>query len=673
MKKTYINVTRKYMIAAVTASVILGLCAVAVLLGYDKAAAFAGGGLALAVLGYVIFTARTRKREIVKFLHHIAGDDAGLTENIITSVPMPMAICSVDGIIRWYNTQFEEIFYEKQLPDERLEGCIASIKWSDVLKFPDGRQTMEIIDDNIYSVNWKILKDRLEPDKNGNHYSIFFYLRDITRECNLVKKYENERIDIATVNIDNFDEFMQKVDDDAAENAASKVRGAVHSWAKSINGVLKKLDYDRYFIAFEHHNIEKCVADNFSVIENVMKIAEEVKFPISISIGIGTGGTISENEQSARHALDLALGRGGGQVCVKYDNEFKFYGGKNVEYERSTRVKARSVAVALSDIIKNSDNVILMGHKNADYDCFGAAVGLARAVRELGKTPYILREPIAPAIENMYTELKNIPEYQGMFVDEIQALEYVTDDTLLIVLDTHRPSMLPSERLLDRVEKVVVIDHHRRSTEFITPCSLVYHEPYASSTCEMVTELLEYMGVGKSMTKAEAQCLYTGILMDTKNFMLKTGVRTFEAASYLRRMGLDTVAVKRMFSSEFEDYVMRSEIVSGSEFTGDGFAVAKTHKKHINMRMIASQAADEMLSLRDIKASAVVFPTDNGVGFSARSLGMVNVQLIMEKLGGGGHMTVAGATIAGIDVDEGVAKVKAAIAQYIEENLNERK
>ena len=618
MKKTYVNVTRKYMIAAVTASVLLLICTVAVLLGYEKIAAFTGGGLAVGILIYISITARTRKREIVKFLHHIADDDIGLTENIITSVPMPMAICSVDGVIRWYNERFEKIFYEKQLPDESMEGCITSLKWSDVLKFPDGRQTMEIIDDNIYSVNWKILKDRLDPDKNGNHYSIFFYLKDITRECGLVKKYENERIDIATVNIDNFDEFMQKVDDDAAETAASKVRGAVFNWAKSMNAVLKKLDYDKYFVAFEHHNMEKCIADNFSVIENVMKIAEEVKFPISISIGIGTGGTISENEESARHALDLALGRGGGQVCIKYDNELKFYGGKNIEYERSTRVKARSVAVALSDIIKNSDKVILMGHKNADYDCFGAAVGLARAVYEMDKKPYVIHEHISPAIENMYAEVKGIPEYAGMFIDDIEALEQMTDDTLVIVLDTHRPSMLPYISVLERAQKVVVIDHHRRSTEFITPCSLVYHEPYASSTCEMVTELLEYMNVGKKMTKTEAQCLYTGILMDTKNFMLKTGVRTFEAASYLRRMGLDTVAVRRMFSSEFDDYVKRSKIVADSEMLSDGFAVSKTYDKHVNMRMIASQAADEMLNLKNVKASAVVFPIDGGVGFSAR-------------------------------------------------------
>lgn len=667
MKKTYINITRKYLAVSVIMSVLMLLCSVLVIFDRNKTAIAVGGGMAVISLIYVAVITRRRKRNIVKFLQHIAADDIGLTENIISSVPMPMAVCSVDGTIRWFNDSFDEIFKDKRLPDEGMEECITSLKWSDVLKFPDGRQTIEIVGDNIYSVNWRIMKDRVEPDKNGNHYSVFFYLKDITRECNLVRKYENERVDVGVVNVDNFDELMQKVDDDAADTASSKVRAAVFNWSRSINAVLKKLDRDKYFIAFEHQQLEKAIADNFSVIENVMKIAEEVKFPISISIGIGAGGSLEENEVSARHALDLVLGRGGGQVCIKDDNDFKFYGGKNVEYERSTRVKARAVATALTDLIKNSDNVIFMGHKGPDYDCFGAAVGLSRAVREAGKTPYIVRDRVAPAIEPMYNALKNEPEYMGMFVDEVDALERMTNDTLLVILDTHRPSMLPSTKLLERAEKIVLIDHHRRSTEFISSCSLVYHEPYASSTCEMVTELLEYINIGTKMTKLEAQCLYTGILMDTKNFMLKTGVRTFEAASYLRRMGLDTVAVRRMFGSNLEDYIKKTEIVSATEFCDDEFAVSRTYKRDVNIRMIASQAADEMLNLRNVKASVVVFPVEGGVGYSARSLGTVNVQLLMESIGGGGHMTVAGATVMDINVDEGVKKIKEAIKQYLSE------
>ncbi|MGM9936600.1 MAG: DHH family phosphoesterase, partial [Candidatus Ornithomonoglobus sp.] len=253
----------------------------------------------------------------------------------------------------------------------------------------------------------------------------------------------------------------------------------------------------------------------------------------------------------------------------------------------------------------------------------------------------------------------------GMFMDENEILEEVTKDTLLVVLDTHRPSMLPCPKLLEKVSKVVLIDHHRRSTEFISPCSLIYHEPYASSTCEMVTELIEYMGIGGAITKQEAQCLYTGIIMDTKNFMLKTGARTFEAASYLRKMGLDTVAVRRMFCTTKEDYTLKAEIVNSSVMIAENIAIGKTYKSYKNIRMVASQAADEMLNLNNVMASVVVYPAEGGTGFSARSVGTMNVQIIMEKLGGGGHATVSGAYIKGIDVDEGIKRAGAAVRSYL--------
>lgn len=670
MKKTYHHAMRKYLISAISISVITIICAVLLItnIANTTIVAIIEGISAVAVVSYIGYIAKTRRKTISKYLENITGNDMDLSENLITSVPLPMVVCSIDGLIRWYNDKFAAISTEKILLNESLDECIKSLKWSDVLKYPEGKELIENTNDKIYSVHWRILKDKITPNQMGDHYSVFFYLNDITLERELRKNYENEKVDIAIVNIDNFDEFAQKNDDNTTENTASRIRNAVVDWAKSINGVLKKTDRDKYFVAFEHQNLQNCTNDNFStIIENVIQIADEAKFPISISIGIGTGASLFENEAGARQALDLALGRGGGQVCIKNSTDFKFFGGKNTEYEKSTRVKARTVATALTDLIRNSDNVILMGHTTADYDCFGAAVGLQRAVRSLNKTPYIVHEHISPAIEHMYNDLKGIEEYSGMFIDEFDISEKVTQNTLLVVLDTHRPSMLPAPKLLEQVEKVALIDHHRRSTEFLPSCSLIYHEPYASSTCEMVTELLEYMNVGSSLTKLETQCLYTGIIMDTKNFMLKTGVRTFEAASYLRRLGLDTAAARRMFSSKLSDYTQKAEIVSNSVLILDEVAVSKTRNTHINMRMIASQAADEMLNLEKVKASVVVFPVDGGVGLCARSLGSVNVQLIMEKLGGGGHMTVAGATIPGIDIDAGASEAMRAIKEYLNE------
>ncbi len=665
MRKVYSHAMRKYMIAAIAASVglILWSALLAVFGLYVIAAVQAASGLL--ILLPVLIIRKKRKDDIIKYLHKIVRDDEGISENVLMSVPLSMVICSIDGTIRWYNDMFSDIFRERKLEYESLDDCIDELKWSEVLKNPEGKKIETVQGEHIYSLEWRMLKDQLAPNKIGDHYSVFFFLKDITREKELELNYENERVDIAVLNIDNYDEFVQKADDDVQDAASSKIRSTLVAWSKIADPVLKKTDRDRFIIAFEHQHLSKFIENKFDIIEKIRTIAEEeAKFPLALSIGIGTGGSIAENEASARQALDMALGRGGGQACIKDNIQFKFYGGKSGEYERSTRVKARAVATALSDFIKNSDNVIFMGHRAADYDCFGAAVGLQRAVRAVGGTPYIVHERISPAVEPMYNDIRDIDEYAGMFLDENEVLEEVTPNTLLVILDTHRPSMLPCERLLDKVSKVVLIDHHRRSTEFISPCSLIYHEPYASSTCEMVTELLEYMEAGTEVTKLEAQCLYTGILMDTKNFMLKTGVRTFEAASYLRKLGLDTVAVRRMFSSSVSDYSRKAEIVGATELVTDNIAISKTYQPHKNMRMLASQAADDMLNIDDVAGSVVVYPCENGVGFCARSLGAINVQLIMEKLGGGGHMTVSGAFIKDIDVDEGVIRAKQAVEAY---------
>lgn len=667
MKRVYSHALQKYRYTSIISAVLLLVFAVISMLLHQLILAAAEAAVGLIVFVIALRLKRSRKKEIAKHLKKIKVEDDGISENMLTSVPMPMVICSIDGTISWYNDQFKEIYKEKKLAEQMLDDCIPEIKWSDVLKSTHGKDIETTHDGSTYSVCWYILKNKQSDIKAKESYSVFFYLKDVTMEKEILNNYQNERIDVAFINIDNYDEFTQKTDDDIVEKTSSKLRSEIVNWARISDAVLKKLDYDRYFAIFEHQHLKTYSARKFDIIKRVDDVAALVKFPLAISMGIGTGGSLSENEESARHALDLALGRGGGQVCIKDQDRFKFYGGKSGDYERSTRVKARAVCAALSDYIKSSDNVIFMGHKNADFDCFGAAIGLQRAVRRLGKSPYIVRERISPAIENMYNALKNVEEYNGMFVDESEVIEEITPNTLLVVLDTHRPSMLPCSKLLEKINKIVLIDHHRRSTEFISPCSLVYHEPYASSTCEMVTEILEYMNIDEFITKTEAQCLYTGILMDTKNFMLKTGVRTFEAASYLRKLGLDTMAVRRMFSTSKDLFALKAEIISTAEPAAEGIAIAKTNKSNKNMREIASQAADEMLNIDNNAASIVVYPADGGVGFSARSIGSVNVQLIMEKLGGGGHMTVSGAYMKGIGIDEGIRYAKSAVKSYLEE------
>ena len=635
---------------------------------------FRYAGIVQTVIGAaaaVYFIVRMRRRRAVMsdYARILGSENNPVSSNIMASFPIPMVVAHIDGSVRWYNGRFSELMDNEDMFERMLEKLVPGIKWSNILKNASNIDMELTIRGRQYRIIGNMLKDRSQTAvADEDKSSIYLYFLDETTEKELQTLYENEKTDVAVVNIDNYEEVFRRVDDSDEDQITSQIRRCLNEWAKTGNAILKNTDRDRYFLFFEHKYLQTFTDEKFKILDSVRAIGEGMRIPVSISIGVGCGGSINENEAAARNALDMALGRGGDQVCIKDDTQYRFFGGKSREYEKSTRVKTRAVAVALKDFMRQSDMVIFVGHSAADYDCFGAAMGLQRAARALGKRAHVVHDNMSPAIKQLYDRLREDAEYKGIFVSPEDALEELTPNTLLVVLDTHRPSMLPDKRLVERAEKIVLIDHHRRSTEFINPCSLVYHEPYASSTCEMVTELLEYMDLGSALTEIEAECLYTGILMDTKNFLLKTGVRTFEAASYLRRLGLNTAAVKQLFNVDKQDYDHKVDIVKTASEVADGIAVAKTYEKYHNIKVIASQAADEMLNIGKIKASFVIYPFDDGAGVSARSLGDINVQLIVEKLGGGGHMTVAGAQLKNTDIDTAVRMTEQAVREYIKEN-----
>lgn len=619
-------------------------------------------------LVYFIVFRYNRKTVISEYVRLLGTDNNPVSSNIMSSFPIPMVVTHIDGSVRWYNDHFADIMDDSDMLECMLERLIPDIKWSVVLKNASNISINLTLNNKKYHVIGSMINDKSSSAVTvEDKTSIYLYFIDETTETELRQIYENEKTDIAIINIDNYEEVLQRVNDNEHQQVTSQIRKNLNEWAEGGKAIIKNTDRDRFFVIFEHKYLKHFTEDKFKLLDNVRAIGENIRIPVSISIGIGCGGTINENEAAARNALDMALGRGGDQVCIKDDTQYSFYGGKSKEYEKSTRVKTRAVAVALKDFIRQSDKVVFVGHGAADYDCFGAAIGLQRAVRALGKIPYIVYDNNSPAVKEMYDELREIPEYKGMFVSVDYILEEITDNTLLVVLDTHRPSMLPDSKLLEYCSKVVLVDHHRRSTEFINPCSLVYHEPYASSTCEMATELMEYMDLGSALTSTEAECLYTGILMDTKNFLFKTGVRTFDAASYLRRLGMNTIAVKRMFNVNKTDYDHKVDIVKTATEIVPGIAVAKTYDKYQNIKVVAAQAADEMLNIGNIKASFVVYPLEGATGISARSIGDVNVQLIAEKLGGGGHMTVAGAQMNDTTVDQAIQLVNSAVSEYLKE------
>ena len=631
---------------------------------YEISAVLFAGALVLSVVSALF--ARANRKSFNEYVKMITAQNAGMSSDAISKFPIPMAVLQINGQISWYNDLFAEMLGSNDIYNLVISEVMPELKWSEILKSKNGISAFANYKNHYYNVVGDIVKTSVSSEENPD-YTVLLYFIDRTEIEAVKKRYENERTDIAIVNIDNYDEIFQKLDDSESQQTLSKMHKYISEWAGESKGVLKKTERDRYIVYFEHQYLKDYISKKFSLLEKVRALGDGLKMPLSVSIGVGVGGNILENDAYARAAIDMALGRGGDQAAVKDESQYNFYGGIAKDYERSTRVKTRSFAVALKDFIAKSDKVIFVGHSGLDYDAFGAAVGLQRAVRNMDKEPYIVMDS-SPAVEKMAEEVVAIEEYRGMIISADTAYDIITENTLLVILDTHRASMIPAPELLEKTSKVVIIDHHRRSTDFISDVSLVYHEPYASSTCEMATEILQYIDTNKKMTAFESKALYTGILMDTKNFSVKTGVRTFEAASYLRRYGLNTQEVRKLFDMDKDDYISRAEIIKNSALAAKGILVSICNEAYPNIKVVSSQAADEMLNLSGIQAAFVIYPQDGEIGISARSLGTINVQVIVEKLGGGGHATVAGAQVKNETAEAVYERLRAAINEYLEEN-----
>lgn len=622
---------------------------------------------AVLLLIYIAIVIVMRRRDMKEYMSMLVQKDDSSSHSAVNLLPVAAAVLTVDGLIMWFNDGFSKIAGSESLYNTPITDIIKDIKWTKVLKATDSVEFAVRHNDSVYKVIAKIAR----TNREGGEISVILYFIDITRQTELERKYEDERTVVGLVAVDNYDEVFQKMDDSESQQASARINRIVTDWVSESDGVIKRLERDRYLVMFEKKYLSEYISKKFDVLEKVRQIGEEIRQPVSVSIGVGIGASLDESEEFSRAALDMAQGRGGDQAAVKDETQFKFYGGKTREYEKSTRVKTRAFAGAFKGFIKNCDKVVFMGHSNADYDCFGAAIGLSRACRDCGKNAYIVYDN-SPAVAPLAKQMRTMPDYVKMLISCDHAREIVTHDTLLVILDTHRPSMLPEPRLLDATEKIVLIDHHRRSTEFLPHTSLLYHEPYASSTCEMSTEILQYIDTERTITPFEVKALYVGILMDTKNFMLKTGVRTFEAASYLRRYGLDLVEVKKLFTMDRGDYMHKIRIMETLEVYSSNIAIAHAQESYPNMRVVSSLAADDMLGISGIRAAFVVYEVDGEAYVSARSFGDINVQLICEKLGGGGHMTVAGAQMRGIGMEAALLEVKAAISEYIDETKNDK-
>ena len=461
---------------------------------------------------------------------------------------------------------------------------------------------------------------------------------------------------------------MQKLESEEKPQAIAEIDKYIYEWCDKTNGVLIKTEKDRYIYFFEQRYLDSVKEDKFSILDKVkdVDIKEKVQFTLSIAVS-NEGQTDKEKYKSAQAAMDIVLGRGGDQAVIRENDIYKFFGGRAQEVEKRTKVKARIVAQALENLIKEANKVMIMGHTNPDMDCVGASLGIYRLAKSLNRNAYLIIDKKAAALENFQKSIEKEEEYEDVIISKEVALENVDKDTLLVIVDTHKNNYLESPELLHRVKEIVIIDHHRRSADFIENATLTFQEVYASSASELVAELLQYAEEKVELKTIEAESLYAGIMIDTKNFTFKTGVRTFEAAAYLRRCGVDIIRVKKWFQSDLESFNKIAEIVGRAEIVNDTIAISFYPEKAKDVNVICAKAADELLTISSITASFVIGRLGDKICISGRSIGDINVQVILEKLGGGGHITLAGAQVEGMTLEETKQELINRINEYFSE------
>ena len=468
--------------------------------------------------------------------------------------------------------------------------------------------------------------------------------------------------------IDNYDEIMQRLDGNEKPMITAELEKNIFEWVNQINGVVIKSDRDRYVYFFEQKYLGNVREDKFSILDKIKEIdtKEKIQFTLSISVS-NEGNNDMEKYKSAQTAMDVVLGRGGDQAVIRENEIYKFFGGRVEEVEKRTKVKARVVANALENLIKESKKVMIMGHTNPDMDAIGSCMGIYRLAKTLDTNAYIVTSEKATSWQAFRDELEKDYEFEDRIINEEIALENIDEETLLVVVDTHKINYVDAPELLDKTENIVVVDHHRRSTDYIENAKLIFQEVYASSAAELVTEILQYAEAKVDLKTIEAESLYAGIMMDTKNFTFKTGVRTFEAAAYLRRCGVDIIRVKKWFQSDFASFNLIADIVRKAEIISEGIAISSYDEITKDATIICAKAADELLTISDITASFVLGNTGDKICISGRSIGDINVQLILEKLGGGGHITLAGAQVEDMTMEETRQELINRINEYFSE------
>jgi c-di-AMP phosphodiesterase-like protein len=629
--------------------------------------AFAG----LILIGITAFTLRKqvlREKELKNYIIDYTKNIENLSVNSFYYSPLPICIIGLNGRMFWFNNKFKELLRDNSDSIENIEEFVGSFPLNSMEGNKEG--TISNIEVPVTGRNFNIMYCELEEGRFGEGYSYVCYWNENTAFITLRNKYNDERPISMLIQIDNYDEISEKLDLGEKSAMTAQVEKILNKYASEMNGFVLKYDNYKFLMMIENKFLETLEAKKFSMLDDVKGIKGSNDFSYTLSIGTGAmAKNLTQLLEYSKGALDVALGRGGDQAVVKRINSVKFYGGKSKAVEKRTKVRARIISYALRQIVDQSSNVIIMGHRVGDMDSLGASIGLYSIARSRGKKSYIVLNNINHALKNMHERMKKEENhYIESLITTEKALEIADQNTLIVVLDTHRKSYTEAPELLDKIDKVVLIDHHRRSEEYIENTLLDYIEPYASSTCELVAEILQYMEDHIKLTKFEADALMAGIVVDTNSFTFKTGVRTFEAASFLKRNGADNVDVKELFNESIDFMKKKTEIIERSEIVFDDVAVSYIDEYSEDSNVIAAQSADELLTIKDVKVSFVLVRNEDYINISGRSVGNVSVQIMMEYLGGGGHLNMAGAQVHTQDMEEAKAKLFEAIIRYKKES-----
>ena len=679
MKKTNIKLKgklRRYLNWPLYLTIVLILMDIAMYAQDIQMGAEFSGFIVLYVI-IVLISNRRNRPLLINELVNFATQYGTVQKQLLNDFEIPYALLDYNSRFLWMNEKFTEITGKDKNYHKSVTTVFPSLT-KDILQKSEAVGSMNVmLDDRNYRISMKrIYFDSVTKDSaivainDTDEYLTAIYLFDETELNRYIRENEEQKLVAGLIYIDNYEEALDSIEDVKRSLLIALVDRKVNKYFTEIDALVRKIEKDKYFVVFKYKYLEQLSADKFKLIEDVKSIKVGNEMAITLSIGVGAGGvSYTQNYEYARMGIDLALGRGGDQVVVKEGEEVTYYGGKAKQVERNTRVKARVKAHALREIIESREHVVIMGHTISDVDSLGAAIGVYCAARVLGKKAQIVLNEVTTSLRPLvecFTEEKGYPA--DLFIKNEEALLITNKNTLVMVVDTNRPSYTECPELLKRTDTICVFDHHRQNSEVIENPVLSYIEPYASSACEMIAEVLQYFSENIKLEPSEADCIYAGILIDTNNFMTKTGVRTFEAAAYLRRAGAEVTRVRKMLRNDMAAYKARAEAVRHAEVYRGAFAISVCPADNIESpTIVGAQAANELLNIVGIKASFVLTEYQGKIYISSRSIDEINVQLIMERVGGGGHLNVAGAQLTNCTIQEAKRMIQDTIDEMIKE------